>query len=141
VQAHIDKAYRSGLTPPQWEARCLYSRHALPRRRILGERSSAPPSEGTASAKLRPVSYTTATTMIFLEVWLPYYNEGGKEEEEEEEEEERPTIPEVLLATIPEIPEQPQCEVAVCEPLDGVLLISALLVSFPRWVYIYTKPR
>jgi hypothetical protein len=43
----------------------------------------------------------------FWEVWLPYYNEGGKEEEEE-----RLTIPEVLLASIPEIPEQPQCEVA-----------------------------
>jgi hypothetical protein len=48
----------------------------------------------------------------FWEVWLPYYNEGGKEERPTIPEVLLATIPEVLLATIPEIPEQPQCEVA-----------------------------
>jgi hypothetical protein len=109
VQAHIDKAYRSELTPPQWEAR-------LPLFTSRASENAPSRREVICSPLGRHGRCQTTTGFLhngdhddFWEVWLPYYNEGGKEEEEEEE---RPTIPEVLLATIPEIPEQPQCEVA-----------------------------
>jgi hypothetical protein len=68
VQARIDKVCRPGLTPATvmgGEVASMYVTSCREEGAFSERGSLLLPSEGAASAKLRPVSYTTAITMIF----------------------------------------------------------------------------